>query len=83
MSSAPVTDEKPLGARERTTLLTIIAALATAAQIDMSKPTKAGGTMAALISPMGFGVAPNTVAGHLRTLRTTLWGKTGEPREET
>jgi hypothetical protein len=74
----PVADppEKPVGQRERTTLLTIIAALAEEAKIDVSKPTKAGETIAALISSIGYEVAPNTVAGHLRTLRKTLSGET-------
>ena len=81
-ASAHAIDEKPLGTRERTTLLTIIAALAKAAKIDVSKPVKAGDTIAALISAMGYEVAPNTVAGHLRTLRKTLLGETQETPEE-
>ena len=71
-----------LGDRERTTLLTIIAALAKDAKIDVSKPTKAGTIIAARISAMGYEVAPNTVAGHLRTLRKTLFGEASEIPED-
>ena len=59
-SASPSADpsDKSLGLRERTTLLTIIAALAEDAKIDVSKPTKAGTIIAARISEMGYGVAP-------------------------
>ena len=80
-SSADPSD-KSLGRRERTTLLTIIAALAEEAKIDVSKPTKAGTIIAARISAMGYEVAPNTVAGHLRTLRKTLLGEASEIPED-
>ena len=77
---APTGDplDKPLGQRERTTLLTIIAALAKEANVDVSKPVKSGQIISALISAMGHEVAPNTVAGHMRTLRKTLFGETRE-----
>ena len=73
--------DKPLGARERTTLLTIIAALAKEANVDISRPVKAGHTISTLIASMGYEVAPNTVAGHMRTLRKTLLGETGDTPE--
>ena len=77
---APTADplDRPLGQRERTTLLTIIAALAKEANVDVSKPVKSGQIISVLISTMGHEVAPNTVAGHLRTLRKTLFGETRE-----
>ena len=80
---APTSDplDKPLGQRERTTLLTIIAALAKEANVDVSKPSKSGHTISALIEAIGYEVAPNTVAGHLRTLRKTLFGETRETPE--
>ena len=83
-SAPPSADpsDKSLGRRERTTLLTIIAALAEDAKIDVSKPTKAGTIIAARISAMGYEVAPNTVAGHLRTLRKTLFGEASEIPED-
>ena len=75
---APTADplNKPLGQRERTTLLTIIAALAKEAKVDVSKPSKSGQIISTLIAAIGYEVAPNTVAGHLRTLRKTLFGET-------
>src|SRR5262249_22162370 len=60
--------EKPVGARERATLLTIIAALAKEAKIDVTKASKAGVTISNLTSAMGQEIAPNTVARHLRNL---------------
>ena len=75
---APTADplDRPLGQRERTTLLTIIAALAKEAKVDVLKPVKSGQIISALIAAIGYEVAPNTVAGHLRTLRKTLFGET-------
>ena len=75
---APTSDplDKPLGQRERTTLLTIIAALAKEANVDVSTHAKSGEIISNLIAAIGFKVAPNTVAGHLRTLRKTLFGET-------
>ena len=80
---APTSDplDKPLGQRERTTLLTIIAALAEEAHVDVSKPVKSGQIISSLIEAIGYEVAPNTVAGHMRTLRKTLFGETRETPE--
>ena len=80
---APTSDplDKPLGQRERTTLLTIIAALAKEANVDVSTHAKSGETISNLIAAIGFKVAPNTVAGHLRTLRKTLFGETRKTPE--
>jgi len=61
-----------LGTRERATLLTIIAALATEADIDISKASKAGSVIANIISQLGVEVAPNTVARHLRNIEKTM-----------
>ena len=75
---APTADplDRPLGQRERTTLLTIIAALAKEANVDVSTHAKSGEIISNLIAAIGFKVAPNTVSGHLRTLRKTLFGET-------
>ena len=80
---APTSDplDKPLGQRERTTLLTIIAALAKEANVDVSTHAKSGEIISNLIAAIGFKVAPNTVAGHLRTLRKTLFGETRKTPE--
>ena len=73
--------DKPLGQRERTTLLTIIAALAKEANVDVSQPVKSGQIISDLIAAIGYEVAPNTVAGHLRTLHKTLFGETRKTPE--
>ena len=80
---APTSDplDKPLGQRERTTLLIIIAALAKEANVDVSTHAKSGEIISNLIAAIGFKVAPNTVAGHLRTLRKTLFGETRKTPE--
>jgi hypothetical protein len=66
--------EQPVKTRERTTFFMIIAALSKEAKIDISKASKAGETIAALIAAMGYEVAPNTIARHLRLLAQTLSG---------
>jgi len=60
--------EKPLGERERVTLLTIIAALCNEASIDTSKPTAAGVTIASLTETLGAPVAARTIEEHLRRI---------------
>ncbi len=62
---APTADplDKPLGQRERTTLLTIIAALAKEANVDVSKPVKSGQIISDLIAAIDYEVAPNTRRG--------------------
>lgn len=64
--------ETPLAARERATLLTIIAALADAAKIDLSKPSKASGAIAAMTETIGAPVAPRTIENHLKRIREAL-----------
>jgi hypothetical protein len=66
------TAAKPLGERERTTLLTIIAALAKEARIDVSKPSKAGGMMESLTEQMGARVSARTIEEHLKKIPGAL-----------
>ncbi len=73
--------EKPLGQRERVTLLTIIAALAEHAKIDISKPFKAGETIEALTAEMGAKVAAGTVANHLKKIPDLL-ERRGKPPDD-
>ncbi len=63
---------KPLGERERTTLLTIIAVLAEHAEIDISKPSKAGETIEALTMAKGARVSARTVEEHLKRIPDAL-----------
>ena len=49
--------------------------------MDVSKPVKLGQIISDLIAAIDYEVAPNTVAGHLRTLRKTLFGETRKTPE--
>lgn len=64
--------DKPLGERERASLLIIIAALCKEAKIDISKPSKAAQTIAHGISQLGVEVAARTIADHLNRIPETL-----------
>ena len=70
--SGPKLVEKSRGERERTTLLTIIAALAKAARIDISTPSKAGQTIEALTTELGARVSGRTVESHLNRVADAL-----------
>jgi hypothetical protein len=72
--------ERPLAARERATLLTLIAALAKAAGIDLSKPSKAGVAIEALTSELGVRVSARTIENHLKSIPDALErrGKTSD-----
>lgn len=60
--------ERPLGERERATLLTIIAALAAEAGIDLSKPSKAAQTIEALTTTLGARVSARAIEDHLKRI---------------
>jgi hypothetical protein len=64
--------DKPLGERERATLLTVIAALCRCAGIDVSKPSAAGATIEALTNEIGSPVPGRTIEGHLRRVPDAL-----------
>ena len=73
MISAPAdVTQKPMGERERTTLLTIIAALAKEIGIDISKPSKAGGLIGNLTEQLGAPVSPRTIEDHLKRIPDSL-----------
>ena len=63
-----VADEKPLDARERTTLLLIIAALAQHAKLDLSHPSKASQVIAAELEIIGESRDPKTISTHLKAV---------------
>ena len=63
---------KPLGAKERGSLLTIIGALAEAANIDLSKPHKAGQTLEAMLSQKGVKLGARTIGDHLKDVRNAM-----------
>jgi hypothetical protein len=54
---------------ERNTLLTIIAALAEMAKLDLNKPTKTGEAIARQIELLGAKVNPETVRRKLNEVR--------------
>ena len=73
--------DRPLGERERATLLTVIAALAKTAGIDVSQPSKASGQIEAMtIQALGIRIPARTVENHLKAIPDALErrGKTSD-----
>ena len=64
--------DRPLMARERATLLTIIAALAKEANIDIAKASKAGDTIEALTVELGARVSARAIEDHLKRIPDAL-----------
>lgn len=64
--------EKPLGTTERNTLLTIIAALAKAAKINIDPPGKAAGFIEGLTDELGAGVSKRAIEEHLKKIPNAL-----------
>ena len=64
--------DKPFGARERTTLLSIIAGLVKIAKIDLSRPSKAAAEIEAKTGTLGVRVAARTAEDHLKKVRKLL-----------
>ena len=65
--------DRPLKERERATLLTIIAALAKTAEIDVSQPSKAGGQIEALTTQaVGIRIPARTVENHPKAIPDAL-----------
>lgn len=62
--------DRPLDPRERTTLLCIIGALAGHAKLDLSKPTKAGDAIAAMMP--GLKLAGRTIGEHFKEVREAM-----------
>ena len=67
-----VDTEKPLGNRERDTLLTIIAALCKEAKIPYDKPAKAAGMIQSTAVKMGVSIGETTIEGHLKKIPDAL-----------
>ena len=73
--------DRPLGERERATLLTVIAALAKTAGIDVSQPSKAGGQIEVLTTQaLNIRIPARTVENHLKAIPDALErrGKTSD-----
>ena len=67
--------EKPIGQRERTTLLAMIAALAKLAKIDVTKPSSAAVAIESQTARMGARVAARTIEEHLKRIPDALEGR--------
>jgi hypothetical protein len=68
MSEPAQIAEKPLGRRERNTLLVIIGALAELPKIDVKKPSGAAVAIEAQTALMGARVAARTIEDHLKRI---------------
>lgn len=64
--------EKPLGTRERDTLLRIIATLCQEAKIDYKKPAKAANLIVNSASSMGISIGETTIEEHLKKIPNAL-----------
>ncbi|MGC2783468.1 MAG: hypothetical protein WA397_06455 [Roseiarcus sp.] len=67
--------ERPVGRRERMTLLVIIAALAKRAKIDVTKPSSAATAIESQTSLLGARVAARTIENHLKRIPEALENK--------
>lgn len=70
--SAPITGDGPLKERERTTLLTLIAALCDHGGLDITKPSKTASVIEDLTSRIGARVAARTIEDHLKRIPAAL-----------
>lgn len=61
-------DEKPVGTRERTSLLVIIAALANEANLPIISSSKSADMLASMTERMGAPVAKRTIEEHLKRI---------------
>jgi hypothetical protein len=72
-----IPDDKPLGERERASLLCIIGALAKMAPLDISQPYKAASQVEATLSEEGVTLAPRTIGDHLKAVPEALHSRKG------
>lgn len=70
--ATPLTEDTPLGERERATLLTLIAALCDGADIDITKPAKAASIIEGLTLRIGSRIASRTIVEHLKRIPAAL-----------
>ena len=72
IENAPEQTEKPLGNRERDTLLAIIAVLCKEAKLDYSKSAKTAGSIQRLADDMNISIGETTIEGHLKKIPNAL-----------
>ena len=69
LSSTPSQiDEKPMGTKERRTLLTIIAVVCKEANLDYTKASKTAGLIHGIALQMGLSIGETTIEGYLKKL---------------
>ena len=64
--------EKPLGTRERDTLLAIIAVLCKEAKLDYTTSAKTAGLIVSAAASMGVSIGETTIEGHLKKIPDAL-----------
>jgi len=64
--------DSPVETKERATLLTIIAALASEAKIDWQKPSKAAGLIQPQTEKLGAALGQRTIEEHLKRIPAAL-----------
>ena len=72
VNGEPINAEKPLTSRERDTLLTIIAALAKEAGINIDSPGKPAGFIEGLTAELGARVSKRAIEDHLKKIPDAL-----------
>lgn len=72
VASKPSSSEKPLGTKERNTLLTIIAVLCKEAKLDHTRPAKTAGLIQSTAAGMGLSIGESTIEGHLKKIPDAL-----------
>lgn len=70
-ADAPVM-EKPMGNRERETLLTIIGLVCKEAKLDFTKASKAASFVAGIAQQQGISIGETTIEGHLKKVQEAL-----------
>lgn len=71
-----IKDDKPLGTRERNTLLTIIGLLCEGAGHDLSKHAKTAVAIKSAAALKGVDIGESTIEGHIKKAQEALEGKT-------
>lgn len=67
-STSSQIDEKPMGTKERRTLLTIIAVVCKEANLDYTKASKTAGLIHSIALQMGLNIGETTIEGYLKKL---------------
>jgi len=74
--------DRPLGTKERTTLLLMIDALAAETNIDLGRASKAGAIIAEMMRRRGHEYSEQAIAAHVRALRKLLTGSDEDAKDD-